>query len=77
MRPSSTQTPGVAETVALGRTLGRLPRRLVIVGVEAERFEFGAPLSPAVEQALEPLVRLVVREFEACRTGSQAGSASA
>jgi hydrogenase maturation protease len=37
---------GLAEAVELARALDRLPPRLVIVGVEAGQFEFGAPLSP-------------------------------
>ncbi|HSE10948.1 MAG TPA: hydrogenase maturation protease, partial [Nocardioidaceae bacterium] len=36
---------GVAEAVELARSLGRLPRRLTLVGVEAADFEAGAPLS--------------------------------
>ena len=39
---------GVAEAVELARALGRLPRRLTLVGVEARTFRLGAPLSAVV-----------------------------
>jgi hydrogenase maturation protease len=38
--------------VELGRALGRLPDRLVVVGVEAAQFEHGAPLSAGVAAAV-------------------------
>ncbi len=59
----STHGLGVAEAVALARTLGRLPRRLVIVGIEGARFDAGEALSPAVEQALDEAVRLGLEEI--------------
>jgi hydrogenase maturation protease len=48
----STHAFGLAEMVELGRALGRLPDRLVVVGVEAETFDHGAPLSPQVAAAV-------------------------
>jgi hydrogenase maturation protease len=50
---------GLAAAVELARALGRLPPRLVIVGVEAGHFGIGEPLSPAVAAALGPAVRAV------------------
>jgi hydrogenase maturation protease len=43
---------GLAEVVDLARALRRLPDRLVVVGVEVERLDHGAPLSPAVAAAV-------------------------
>jgi hydrogenase maturation protease len=43
---------GIGEVVALARALGRLPERLVILGVEAEQFDHGAPLSASVRDAV-------------------------
>jgi hydrogenase maturation protease len=43
---------GVADTVELARALGRLPDRLTLVMVEAAAFDHGAPLSPAVADAV-------------------------
>jgi hydrogenase maturation protease len=48
----STHAFGLAEMVELGRALGRLPDRLVVVGVEADRFDHGAPLTPRVAAAV-------------------------
>ncbi len=44
---------GLAEVIELGRALGRLPRDLVIVGVEAEQFRLGEPMSPQVAGAVD------------------------
>ncbi|GAA1975271.1 hypothetical protein GCM10009798_40640 [Nocardioides panacihumi] len=55
----STHAIGLAEVVELGRVLGRLPERLVVVGVEAERFDHGAPLSPAVAAAIPAAARCI------------------
>jgi hydrogenase maturation protease len=48
----STHAFGLAEMVELGRALGRLPERLVVMGVEAEQFDHGAPLTPRVAAAV-------------------------
>ena len=43
---------GLASAVELARALGRLPQTVVVVGVEAASFDWGAPLSPAVADAV-------------------------
>lgn len=48
----STHTFGVAEAIALARTLGRLPRRLVIFGIEGGDDRYGPGLTPEVENAV-------------------------
>lgn len=58
--PASSHGLGVQQAVALGRAVGRMPRRLVIVGVEAADFGHGVCLSPAVAAAVEPAARVVV-----------------
>ena len=50
---------GLAEVIELARALGRLPAELVIVGVEAEHFRLGEPLSPPVAAAVETAARTV------------------
>jgi hydrogenase maturation protease len=47
-----THALGLAAVVELARSLGQLPRRLVVVGVEAAQFDHGAPLSEAVAAAV-------------------------
>jgi hydrogenase maturation protease len=50
---------GLNAAVELARALGRLPARLLIVGVEAGHFRFAEPLSPAVAAAVAQAVRVV------------------
>lgn len=59
----STHGLGIAEAVALGRAMGRLPRRLVIYGIEGRDFEAGRALSPEVERAVPGVVRRVLEEL--------------
>ena len=58
-----THTVGLPAVVELARALGRLPRPLLVVGVEAESLGTGDPLSPAVlagvQRAADVVVRLV------------------
>ncbi len=62
----STHGMGVAEAVDLARTLGRLPKRLRIFGIEGRSFEAGAPPAPAVAEAARELAeRLAVIEDHA------------
>jgi len=51
---------GLAELVEFARSLHRLPRRVVLVGIEAATFERGAPLSPAVAAAIAPAIDAVI-----------------
>ena len=50
---------GLADAVETARALGRLPRRLIVVGVEGERFGFGEGLTPAVAAAIDRVVEVV------------------
>lgn len=52
---------GLAAAVELARALGRLPRRLVVVGVEADGFQHGQPLSPSVARSVPRTVDAVTR----------------
>ena len=56
---ASSHALGVQHAVALARALGRLPRRLVLVGVEGADFGHGTRLSDQVAAAVEPASRLV------------------
>jgi hydrogenase maturation protease len=73
-RASSTHGISLADVVALARSLDRLPRRLVIYGIEGERFEPGIGLSDRVAPAVASVVERVLRELEgAGPLGSPAG----
>ena len=51
---------GLAAAVELGRALHRLPPRLVVVGVEADGFDYGAPLTAPVAAAVPAAVACVL-----------------
>ncbi|SOD96904.1 hydrogenase maturation protease [Caenispirillum bisanense] len=53
---------GVNEAIATGRALGRMPARLIVHAVEGERWDLGAPLSPAVAAALPALAEAVLAD---------------
>jgi hydrogenase maturation protease len=59
----STHGLGLADAAALGRALGRLPRRLVVLAVEAADLRPGAPLSPAVAAAVPAVADGVLAEL--------------
>ena len=60
---SSTHGFGVGEAVELARRLGRLPRHLIAYLVEGERFDVGAPLSPFVARAVDPVLDRIAAEL--------------
>jgi hydrogenase maturation protease len=73
---SSTHAFGVGETIELGRALGRLPARLVVYGIEGQKFDSSEELSEKVAAAVDPAVAAIlndVRRFsekeEACTSG--------
>jgi hydrogenase maturation protease len=55
----STHTFSVAEAVELARTLGQLPPRLFVYGIEGAAYEAGDALSAPVEQAVARVVEQV------------------
>jgi len=62
-RIASSHALGLAEAIALGRTLDCLPRRLMLYGIEARRFELGSHPSKAVLRGVERAAR---RIYEYC-----------
>jgi len=52
---AGTHGVGLGTAVALGRVLGRLPERLVVLAVCGSEFGFGAGLSAPVEAAVRPV----------------------
>ncbi|MFO8151172.1 MAG: hydrogenase maturation protease [Trueperaceae bacterium] len=75
---ASTHGLGIAEALALGRALGRLPGRIEVWGIEAVEFAAGAPLTPAVAEAVLALVARLGEELGevAPRTAQHAGGAA-
>jgi hydrogenase maturation protease len=65
----------LGDLVALAHTLDRLPRRLVLIGIEAARLGPGAGLSPRVAAAAETVARQVLGELELQTYASTAAGA--
>jgi hydrogenase maturation protease len=59
---SSTHALGLGEAVELARSLGRLPSRVLVYGIEGTAFSFGKGLTPDVAAAADR----VVEEVSAC-----------
>ncbi len=60
---TSTHGLSLAQAVALGRSLGRFPNRLVIYGVEAGELGMGVGLTPAVARAVDEVTARIEREL--------------
>jgi hydrogenase maturation protease len=54
---TSTHLVSLAETIELARTLGRLPPAVTVYGIEGERYDLGATVTPAVAAAIDQLGR--------------------
>lgn len=60
-----THGAGVASAVALARSLGRLPERMTIIGVEPGSLDHGTELSAPVAAAFADVVRRALEEATA------------
>jgi hydrogenase maturation protease len=54
----------IAEVLALGELRNRLPDKMVALGLQPERIEFGAPLSRRVAERMDSLVANVVYQLK-------------
>ena len=66
----SSHSLSVAEAIALAAQIGRLPDRVIVIGIEMGRAEPVATLSPEVASALPDLERQILHEvnrFESLR----------
>lgn len=61
----STHAFGVAEAVELSRSLGSLPPRVIVFGIEGVSFEHGAPLSPEVDEGVATAAAMIEAELKA------------
>ena len=60
----STHAIGIAQAIELGRALGKLPRQLIVYGIEGQNFEAGTQLSPAVESSIAIVTHRVLEEAQ-------------
>ena len=61
----STHAFGVAEAIELARAIDRLPRKLVVVGIEGIRFEWGGLPSAEVADAVERIAQRIAKNGSA------------
>ena len=69
---SSTHSFGLADAIELARTLDRLPKHLVIYGIEAAQFVAGMPPSAQVLKGVESAVEHIATLWLQASTTSQA-----
>lgn len=74
---ASTHSFGIPDAIRLAEVLGRAPRTLVVIAVEAADLGFGVGLSPAVADALPLAVSAVLELLDgpAGRSGAPAAAA--
>jgi hydrogenase maturation protease len=63
----STHEIDVSAAIELARAIGRMPARLLLIGIEAAQTEWCTPPSAAVEAAIDAVVNLVIDELVAGR----------
>ncbi|CAN5257328.1 hydrogenase maturation protease [soil metagenome] len=61
----SSHAIGLVESIELARTLGTLPARCLVLAIEAQGFDLGAGVSPAVTEAIDRAVEMVLGELRA------------
>jgi len=66
---------GLAEAVELARKLGKLPKSMIIYGIEGSSWTFGEPFSKVVAKAAERVRDQVLQEFGA--VGGKVGGKAA
>lgn len=54
---------GLAEAVEMARQLGKLPKEMIIYGIEGRDFDFGSPPAPPVEKAMREVEKAVLKDF--------------
>ncbi len=59
----STHTFGVAEAIEVARTLGQLPKELIVYAIEGKDFSVGEGLSLEVHQATSKVVETLIEEL--------------
>ncbi len=59
---TSTHAFGLSDAIELARTLDRLPARVIVYGIQADRFEAGAGLSQPLTAALPALAEAILDE---------------
>ncbi len=56
---------GVGDAIEMARTLRMLPRKLIVYGIEGERYDAGIAVSPRVADAMESVIGRIADELVA------------
>ncbi len=59
----STHNFGLAEAIELARTLGQLPKELIVYGIEGKDFTVGEGLSPGVAHAASQVLKQILNDI--------------
>jgi hydrogenase maturation protease len=62
----STHAFSVAEAIEVARRIDRLPREMLLVGIEGENFDAGLELSPPVARALPIVLAEITAQIPGC-----------
>jgi hydrogenase maturation protease len=77
LTPTSSHAFGLAEVIALARTLELAPRNIVVYAIEGRCFDNGAPLTPDVAIAAAETAERIIAEVYALREKSWANGKDA
>ena len=64
----SSHSFGVVQAIEMARELGRLPRRLIVHGIEGQHFEAGTELSSEIEGAAKLVEDHILQDFAVKRS---------
>jgi hydrogenase maturation protease len=54
---------GLLETLRLMKSLGKQPKRIVIIGIEPKEIDYGLELSPELERRIPDITAIVLKEI--------------
>jgi len=55
---------GILETLQIAKKIGKLPEKIIIIGIEPKEIDWGLELSPEIEKKIPDLIDLVLKEIE-------------
>ena len=61
---ASTHAFSISDALELGRAVGRVPQRVIVIGVEGAAFGMGDPITAEVEAALDGVAESVLAELK-------------
>lgn len=59
----STHCIDVSSAIEMARTLGLLPSKVIVYGIQGARFDMGTDMTPEVRLSIEPVVRQILEDL--------------